>query len=125
MPLQRVGAPLDAFSRPPPKSVLQILAFFSRHHEGQSNEIAAATGLSLRIVSKRLNELVRAEILDVVQTKTFPSVPRYRMLTSHVDIARLASSLLSEMKNRRSIASQPVLVQNARRKVGSDSDEFR
>jgi len=125
MPPPGVGALPDLLTCPPPKSTLQILVFFDHRREGQCSEVAAATGLSQRTVGKRLNELVRAGVLDVIQTRSFPSVPRYRILSSHAEIARAASSLLLEMKARKSAPRQVILVRNPCEKVISDSGRPR
>ncbi len=80
-----------------PKSVLKTLAFFDRTREGRCEDVARITGLSPRTVRRRLSELAKVGVLDVVWTKTFPSVRRFRLSDGYADTARSASSLLKEL----------------------------
>ena len=102
----------NTLSRPPPKSVLQILAALNSCHECRSCEMAAATGLSPQTVSLRLNQLARAGLLEAFQTRNFPRLTRYRLSASSADIAKAAAVLLRELESRSSAQVESSLIRD-------------
>jgi len=110
MPPPAEDARTNASPRPVPKSVLQVLAFFDHRREGQCSEVARNTGLSCKTVRRRLSQLAEEGMLDVVSTKTFPRVRRFRLLESSAEAARHASSLLKKLQSEGSASCRAALV---------------
>jgi len=86
-------------SSPPHKGVLQVLAFFNTHHRGRCTEVARVTGLPPRTASRRLNELAKAGIIDIIPTKTFPPLRQYNLPETSREVARAAASLLQKLRS--------------------------
>lgn len=92
-----------------------MLSFFDRSHRGRCEEVALATGLSMRTVSRRLNELTKVGVLSVLQAKTFPSFRQYRLPDASRAIAHAAASLLTEMRGEESVLCEVAFIRKSDR----------